>query len=135
MFRKKHNLDDSSSTEYFPQQKALREDSIDALGKYWVHEFRSLKPEQQIYAKKAINDILFEGSLGTLNRNSVKINQHQNEHHMKNNKNDSGGGGGGGDGGENFVYFDEGNNEEVITSKSNERSNHIKIKEFYHDHM
>ena len=42
--------------------------------KTWAADLTKMTPDQQLFAKKAIHDILFEGQMGTLKRNSVQIN-------------------------------------------------------------
>ncbi|XP_058067184.1 uncharacterized protein LOC131216652 [Anopheles bellator] len=49
-------------------------DDNDILAAAWAVELRSMHWQQQLLAKKAINDILFEGQMGTLHRHSVEIN-------------------------------------------------------------
>ena len=50
-----------------------QEDS-DKLAAAWAVQLRKMTPQQQLFANKAINDILFEGEMGTLHRYSVEIN-------------------------------------------------------------
>uniref|UniRef100_A0A2M4APL3 Putative alcohol dehydrogenase transcription factor myb/sant-like protein n=1 Tax=Anopheles triannulatus TaxID=58253 RepID=A0A2M4APL3_9DIPT len=44
------------------------------LARAWRTDYEKLSPDQQLYAKKFISDILFEGQLGALHRNSVTVN-------------------------------------------------------------
>lgn len=44
------------------------------LAKVWTSKLKTLDSNQRIFAEKAINDVMFEAQLGTLNRNSVQIN-------------------------------------------------------------
>lgn len=53
-------------------QKPKSEFQIIASG--WGIELSKMTPNQQLYAKKCIDDILFEGRLGNLHRHSVSIN-------------------------------------------------------------
>ena len=48
---------------------------IPTIAKAWGEKIQTLDPKQRIFAEKAINDILFEASIGTLHRNSVRINE------------------------------------------------------------
>lgn len=55
-----------------PQQE------IPIIAKVWGEKLHTLSPQQRLFAEKAINDILFEASLETLHRNSVRINEYGN---------------------------------------------------------
>ncbi|KAK3880527.1 hypothetical protein Pcinc_014991 [Petrolisthes cinctipes] len=44
------------------------------IASVWADELRKMSPTQMLFAKKAINDILFEGQMGTLHRHSIIIN-------------------------------------------------------------
>lgn len=48
---------------------------FDLIAKTWANDLQKMDYMQQLYAKKAISEILFEGQLGNLNRNSFQINQ------------------------------------------------------------
>ena len=49
-------------------------DDVEILARSWAMDFRKLKPDQQIYVKKAI-DILFESQLGNPHKHTFTINE------------------------------------------------------------
>ncbi|KAI5734707.1 hypothetical protein M8J77_009713 [Diaphorina citri] len=55
------------------QSPEIREAEFHAQAQVWAIELSKMPPSQQLHAKKAINDILYEGQLGNLYRNSVRI--------------------------------------------------------------
>ena len=60
--------------------KRLRgnENQYERLASAWALELQGMDPTQALYAKNAINDIMFEGQMGTLHRETVVINQQPN---------------------------------------------------------
>ncbi|XP_018790045.1 PREDICTED: uncharacterized protein LOC108969645 [Bactrocera latifrons] len=59
--------------EQAKKTKAIRDDA-DVFSESWAVLYRKLSAEQQIYAKRAIDEILVHGQLGNLDLNSVQIN-------------------------------------------------------------
>lgn len=56
-------------------QRLHKPEDNTSTARAWVNELKQMEPQQQLFAKKAINDILFERRMGTLNRHSVLINE------------------------------------------------------------
>ena len=55
--------------------KFKKEKEIPTIMKGWGEKLLLLDPLQRDFAEKSTADVLFEASQGTLNRNSVKINE------------------------------------------------------------
>lgn len=51
------------------------ENNLPSIARVWGEKLLTLDKEQRLYAEKAVNDVLFEASLGNLHRHSVKINE------------------------------------------------------------
>jgi hypothetical protein len=51
------------------------QDNVPTIAKVWGEKLIGLDQQQRLFAEKAINDVLFEASLGNLHRYSVKINE------------------------------------------------------------
>lgn len=50
------------------------ETAEEQIAKTWANKLLKISESQQIFAKKGINDILFEGQMDTLHRDSIQIN-------------------------------------------------------------
>lgn len=48
----------------------VMEDEYDAVGRNLAAKLRSMRVDQRIIAEKLVNDIIFEGQLGNLHRDS-----------------------------------------------------------------
>lgn len=64
-----------SLTSKYLQESKQSENNCPTVAKVWGEKLISLDPLQRIFAEKAINDVLFEASLGNLHRHSIKINE------------------------------------------------------------
>ncbi|KAK0085184.1 hypothetical protein PV325_008872 [Microctonus aethiopoides] len=70
---KKYKSSDHESPDMnrFAQNNALlMEDEFDAIGRNVAVKLRNMRIDQRIVAEKLLNDVLFEGQLGTLHRDS-----------------------------------------------------------------
>ena len=77
IIRKRKSVKKVQKSELLALVKARlteQEDRYLSQAKIWAHELKNLDATQELFAKKAIDDILFEARCGSLHRNSVQIN-------------------------------------------------------------
>lgn len=72
--RKLYIQDEDTEFVACERLKEPRENEYDIIAKVWALELQKMSQEQQIYAKKAIHDVIFEGQLGNLHRHSIQFN-------------------------------------------------------------
>ncbi|XP_037947624.1 uncharacterized protein LOC119679377 [Teleopsis dalmanni] len=60
-----------------PSSKKIKLDEANALSTSWEVQYRNLERNQQIYANKMINEVLYQATLGNLNEYSYKVIEHQ----------------------------------------------------------
>nr|XP_023020622.1 uncharacterized protein LOC111509164 [Leptinotarsa decemlineata] len=65
----------SMTCTYLQKAKEPSRDSVCAVIKVWSEKLQTLEYQQRLFAEKAINDILFEVTMGNLHRYSVRINE------------------------------------------------------------
>ncbi|XP_030751318.1 uncharacterized protein LOC115878839 [Sitophilus oryzae] len=75
--KKKQKLEDIRKEVLLLAREQLQkpDSEYDKIAAAWAVELAKMEPGQQLFAKKGVNDILFEGQLGTLHKNSIKINE------------------------------------------------------------
>ncbi|XP_074038447.1 ethanolamine kinase 1 isoform X3 [Leptinotarsa decemlineata] len=65
----------SMACTYLQKAKEPSRDGVCAVIKVWSEKLQTLEYQQRLFAEKAINDILFEATMGNLHRYSVRINE------------------------------------------------------------
>ncbi|XP_030028566.2 uncharacterized protein LOC115446146 [Manduca sexta] len=63
----------STQVDAESEYSKVREYETDIISKNWAIKLNRLEPDQRRYAEKIINDVLFEGEMGTLTRHGVQF--------------------------------------------------------------